>query len=457
MFLLQVGYSQQIPNSDFEDWENINSAVGWTCGIEVNNFTLNTATRSSDAYSGNYCIKMKTKALFTGDVVPGMAQLGKLDIDELEPYGGIPYTAKPTALQIKAKYNQQGGDSMIVACYLSKYKDNKVVIVGGAWYVYAEGDIPNYKTITIPIYYLEEELTPDTINIFFSSSYKQPHEESTLYVDDLKILFGEYLLEPTANKPPKVSDTEFTAEWLGADYTSSYILDVASDKDFNNKIIDNLDVGDTNQFDVAIPNPSIKKIFYRVKARYDESITAYSNVMEFPVPHAPKCYEAQNVTPTSFYANWENLDLKDYYILSVALDSNFKQPLEGFSYLVVDTNRYIINKLKPETDYYYNVRARYIISETSKNSNVIKVTTPKADKNDDLRITAFGKKIRFDVDTSYIDAELKVYNAYGKMYYENIIKDVYVEVPAYSSELFIIYIKKADGEIVKRKIGIIPQ
>ncbi len=452
-------FAQQIPNSDFELWTNSNIAENWTTYIKVEGINIYTASRSNDANTGNYAAKLETKTLITGDVVPGMIQLGQMNVNTAEPYGGYPYTSKPTALSVNLKYDQQGGDSLIIMCYLSKYSKNesKSIILGGTFYSYAQ-PVEEYTTFLTPIYYLEEG-EPDTINIFFSSSYKSAHSGSTLWVDDIEIMYGDYLLPPLAKDPENIKDTSFTATWTGADFTNSYILDVASDIDFNYKIAgyNDINVGDTNKFNVVVQDTSIKKIFYRLKADYDSIITDYSNIISFSLPYAPVCYEATNITHKSFTAKWQHLTTADYYILDVATDSLFQNFFQNYYYFTLDTNLFVVGDLQPMTDYYYRVRARYFISEKSKFSNVIKVTTIEKPEDFELKILSLPQKLAFVTDSTFLNAEIIMYSATGQIHSRCFMKTNYTEIETPSKEIFIIQITKENGEIIRKKIGVVSE
>ncbi|MBN2892027.1 MAG: PCMD domain-containing protein [Bacteroidales bacterium] len=457
IFIISPFFAQQAPNSGFESWDNINKATDWTCSISAYGFTLNTVTRSSQSNSGNYSAKLETKAFITGDIIPGMIQLGNINIEEEEPYGGIPFTQKPTALEVNLKYDQQGGDSLVVICYLTKQEkgDPLADVLGGAFFTYAN-PIDEFTTFIIPIYY-QQEGTPDTLNIFFASSYLNPHQGSMLWVDDITIHFDNFFLPPLPNLPENAKDTSFTASWIGADYTKSYILDIATDENFGNHLsgFTNLNVGDTTAYHVAIPDTSIKTIYYRLKADYDSILTDYSDAITFNVPYAPKCFEGKNITHESFKISWQNLPLSNYYILDIATDSLFQDFFSDYYYFTLDSNYYTVTDLEPETDYYCRVRARYLVAGKSNYSNIIKITTAPVPDEYSLKILSLSDKIAFLTDSSFINSEIVIYNARGQMYWDGIIKDFYTEIYTPFTELFIIQIIKPDGELIRKKLGFI--
>ena len=94
----------------------------------------------------------------------------------------------------------------------------------------------------------------------------------------------------------------------------------------------------------------------------------------------PEAYPAQNVMPTSFTAEWEQVAAVNY-LLYVAMDSNFTQPLTGYNPMSVRPDSAHITGLTSKTNYYYKVLAVGANGDTSGPSNTIFIPTP--DPSDD--------------------------------------------------------------------------
>lgn len=447
--------AQQIENSDFEDWTNSNNAVNWTTSVNYSGFDISTAERSDEANSGEYSAVLETKEIFSYPI-PGMMQLGEFDLDVLEPVGGIPFTGKPSALEVNLKYEQVGNDSLVIFGYLSKYNksDNKSVQIGGLYVTY-DAPITEFETFIFPIYYVEEG-TPDTINIGFFSSNQVPNIGSKLWVDDITLHYGDFLLPPQPNNPTEITETSFMANWVGADYTNAYILDVASDKDFTNFLpgFQNKNVGDTNSCFVEFQDTTIKEVFYRLKADYDSVVSEYSNAVSFSVPYAPKCFQPLNLQPFQFTAQWEELDLSAEYILDVATDESFTEFFDQYYYYVTDSTFKNIVATQPETDYYYRVRARYLTSGKSQFSNTVKVTTPAEPVEDFLEFITETERLIIYADTSYTNAELYVYRLNGQFIYNGLITEKYTEIKTPATEVYLIQIIKQSGEVIRKKVRV---
>lgn len=94
-----------------------------------------------------------------------------------------------------------------------------------------------------------------------------------------------------------------------------------------------------------------------------------------PIPDAPVATPATLITPATFYANWNFVNVADGYYIDVAEDAAFTSILPAYNNLHVGA---VLTKqitgLSALTDYWYRVRA-YNDSGGSGDSNIIKVTT----------------------------------------------------------------------------------
>lgn len=94
---------------------------------------------------------------------------------------------------------------------------------------------------------------------------------------------------------------------------------------------------------------------------------------EFIFP-SPVAKQAQQISSIGFVAQWKKVNGASSYEIDVARDQKFTQPVSNYQSIKVDSTAMAITNLDAGVDYYYQVRAR-ISNQTSKNSNVIKVTT----------------------------------------------------------------------------------
>ncbi|EAY27525.1 fibronectin type III domain-containing protein [Microscilla marina] len=100
---------------------------------------------------------------------------------------------------------------------------------------------------------------------------------------------------------------------------------------------------------------------------------------EFLLP-LPKALDATSINAAGFNANWQKVTGATNYEIDVALDENFTEFVANYKDRTVeDGTSIVITSLESSSTYYYRVRAQ-ISNQTSRNSNVIQVTTTALDK-----------------------------------------------------------------------------
>jgi hypothetical protein len=184
----------------------------------------------------------------------------------------------------------------------------------------------------------------------------------------------------TALFPTQITLESFLAQWRAVPNASSYMIDVATDVDFNN-ILPNYRQVETRNLELLIdrlqPNTTY---YYRVRAKRGAFLSSTSNVISLRtnVLDRPTAAIATNVTLNSFQANWSKVESADDYLLDVAEDVNFQRFLQDYNALPVrDLNRAVRN-LRLDSRYFYRVRARKgnFVSDFS---NVMSVETTELD------------------------------------------------------------------------------
>ena len=210
-----IGFGQNIPNPGFEEWSNYGNyedpknwqSPNWaTSGLGV--FTV---TKSTDAYSGNYSVRMESKNILGGQFkVPGTVTLGEfvIDVNNQTAYikGGIPFTHRPDKLTGFYKYTPAQGDFMQAFVFL--YKQNPTTglrdTIGTGYYSYADTVDVWSPFETEIIYFSAEE--PDSMNIIImASDIFNAVQGSTLVVDSPMFVYS------TGVKETVVMDEQITA------------------------------------------------------------------------------------------------------------------------------------------------------------------------------------------------------------------------------------------------------
>ena len=186
---------------------------------------------------------------------------------------------------------------------------------------------------------------------------------------------------PIATAPNVNSNSIFIANWTLVGLADGYYLDVATVEDFAEGSIltdySNLQVTDlsTSIDGVDLEN---NNYYYRVKAYNDTGETEYSNVVEVTANSLapPIAYEAEEVTPTSFLANWQWTANAANYLLDISTNLGFTTFVEGFESIPITGYEYKLEGLEFSSGpYYYRLRAENE-GGTSDYSNVIEVELP---------------------------------------------------------------------------------
>ncbi|MDZ7742822.1 MAG: T9SS type A sorting domain-containing protein [Bacteroidota bacterium] len=190
---------QDIPNSNFEDWDENDNPVGWQT---PNPFLIflgeKVVFKNEDAIQGSYSVKMETKVLTApppvGEIpVPGLITLGEIVVDFVNQTGavtgGVPFTARPYALTTFLKASQAENDSALIGAFLFRYDQQNASVdtIAIAMALIGE-EIEDWTELEIPFIYLSEE-TPDSINVvcISSASFESSYDGSMLMLDDLKV------------------------------------------------------------------------------------------------------------------------------------------------------------------------------------------------------------------------------------------------------------------------------
>lgn len=196
MGLSLFGFSQTLPNSEFELWvtqgvyqqpEQWNTPNPFTTILDP---TAISVTKSTDAYSGDYSAKLETINAFGGSVkIPGVITLAQINVDFISVSysisGGMPLKENVSKLSGMYKYQGVASDSATVFIYNFK-RDNE----GGIDTIgYGSGFLLNansWTPFTVNMEYINSHV-PDTFNVIILSSGIDLQAGSTLLIDNLTI------------------------------------------------------------------------------------------------------------------------------------------------------------------------------------------------------------------------------------------------------------------------------
>ncbi len=406
-------YSQQIPNGNFEDWNNSHDPVGWNL---VDVFGIYSAEETSDNIQGLKAVKLENQELFGGFLLPGIISLGQIDLANQQISGGIPFTARPTGLSYFFKYLPQGGDTCFTASLLTKWNTttNSTDTIASTGYFTSE-NFAEYTQVSVPYIYMSQEM-PDTMNVAFLASNFTGTTGTSLFVDSLSVLYNT-VVSPTLCFPAiDTSSTYFTAAWLEIPDASSYSIDVSENIEFSTYVsgFEDFDVGNTSTYNVNV-SPSL--YFYRARVHFGTETGLNSNKIAVPMP--VECIAATNISQTSFTANWQSANNASNYFLDVSTVADFSSYVGIYENYNVGTSlNENITGLDLNTEYFYRIRTEYG-SYLSQNSNTTTVLTePSAISrvNHPKRVNVFsqGNKIIVNSENKIVD-KIYLYDVQGKI------------------------------------------
>jgi hypothetical protein len=210
---------EEIPNSGFEEWQEVlNSknelmfeAITGDFWDSLNKLRLLggpvTMEKTDDAHSGNYAVRLETKAFGTFKIT-GLIISGYFD-SKADPgknmMEGKPFTGTPEKLISYLKAFPKEGDSSAIYINLTRWDGNKRDTVAEASIAIGR-EISEYEKFELPLDYYLTGIQPDTIKVTFLSSVggrnftggegTQPQIGSAMYIDDV------YLEYPSGVKSP---------------------------------------------------------------------------------------------------------------------------------------------------------------------------------------------------------------------------------------------------------------
>ncbi len=152
-------------------------------------------------------------------------------------------------------------------------KDNKI---GSGYVVYNGGDrmidlvVKNLESGEYTVQVFEYNGDGESANYLTKTASNNPRKYRTL------------LAAPKALAPELITHDGFVAKWTKVQGATTYYLDIATDKDFINRLelYSDLDVGDIDEIEV-VDLQSDNTYFFRVRAAAPGTKGAYSNVIQF--------------------------------------------------------------------------------------------------------------------------------------------------------------------------------
>lgn len=206
--ILTKNLSQQ--NYSFEEWSlpdkqqpfDWQDPVGWTSSNKLTEFFSHSVTKSNDAYSGQFAVKLSTINVF-GKSIPASITLGQGKINFplqmiSSEKAGIPLLDKIKKVNFYYKYETQSepsnGSVEILVFRYKAAKQNRDTVF------HIQKPLPstsNFTSSSVEIEYHSINNSNDTLLVVFNSDQKMENEKLTgsMIIDELSLEFVSSLSE----------------------------------------------------------------------------------------------------------------------------------------------------------------------------------------------------------------------------------------------------------------------
>lgn len=215
-FALQA---QQLPNTDFEAWQNVGNndeePTNWNSNKTGGGFAgLGPQTcfrESSGVFSGSYCVRLRTGRIL-GNEVNGTVTTGRLEAPSTNPNDGYahtvrndpdfntPFTGRPDSVVGYYKYTSVGGDAGAFQVILHGDADVRMpdpnnttssFIIGEANFDTPASNVTGWTRFSAAFDYTKTDTPKYILAIFTSSSdVSNASQGSTMWIDGVELVYN---------------------------------------------------------------------------------------------------------------------------------------------------------------------------------------------------------------------------------------------------------------------------
>lgn len=237
------------------------------------------------------------------------------------------------------------------------------------------------------------------INKSATSPYSNVVTISTSKIDEIQA--------PTIKEPTSVTHNSFIATWEPVDGATEYIVDIATDRNFTNKLSGFNNAVVLNNF-TPVQGLSPNSFYYvRVKYKVNNEESSFSDVKSIHTHlflSQPTILPFTNVTYRSFTINWNLVSDAENYVVEVSENERFTSYLPSYDNLYVTGSRLDIEGVLFLKDFYVRIRAQKgpSFSESSTVSK-ISTTTPPPPNTPVLSPPSFIDRSGFKISWSSVE------------------------------------------------------
>lgn len=239
LLVTAVAYAQ-VPNGDFENWTNKGNYEvpdGWATGDSLINSvgaTTFTVTKSTDARTGTYAMKVSSVSITVGSNNLDFAGLAEIGNGGFPDSYGVPYITIPDSFKFSYKFVPNVADTVMIVAQLKAWDANQNRSVAVAYAGIVTGTpAATWQDISEPFQLdpTNGSLTPDTITFFvwLINDGVNPNPGSYVVIDAMSFVGGGGT-GPTAPAAP----TNLTVNPLKA--TANGGMALAWDDNSNNEL-----------------------------------------------------------------------------------------------------------------------------------------------------------------------------------------------------------------------------
>jgi hypothetical protein len=215
--LLTTKAQTEIPNGDFELWDNVGNndeepqqwSSNKTGGGIANTGPQTCFQESSNVYDGSHCIRVETRSFFT-ITVNGSATTGRVEAPNTNPANGYvhtiranadfnsPFTGRPDSLVGYFRYEPDGNDEGKIEVYLHGDYDvenpdqggSAPFIIATATFLTPGSTVSSWTRFSVPFTYTSPDTPQYILAVVASSAVAGAGEAgSKLWVDNLEAIY----------------------------------------------------------------------------------------------------------------------------------------------------------------------------------------------------------------------------------------------------------------------------